>query len=75
MSKSLDKAGLPDSPEDNDAIMRHLLDVGQNITPENRGRFRSEVAAPNGTLVIQSTWAVLDDGTVYLSTIQVLPPK
>jgi len=73
MATTLDEAGLIDTPEHNERIMRHLLEVGRTVTPEHRLDIRSEIDGPNGRVKILSTWAILPDGRVYLSTIKLIP--
>jgi hypothetical protein len=73
MAKSLESAGLPDTPEVNEDIIRHLLEVGQNINENNRVRFPSELSGTAGQIKLLSTWVILPDGRALLSTVMVIP--
>jgi hypothetical protein len=73
MAKSLERAGLPDIPEVNEEIIRHLLEVGQNINENNRVRFPSELRGSTGKIRLLSTWVILPDGRAFLSTVIVIP--
>jgi hypothetical protein len=73
MAKSLEGAGLPDTPAANDGILRHLLEVGQNVTESNRIQFRSELTGSRRKVKLLSTWVVLPDGRALLSTVMVIP--
>jgi len=73
MSNSLTEAGLPDTSQANAEILQHLLEVGQQITEGNRVRFRSELAGTQGRVKLVSTWVILPDGRVLLSTLNVIP--
>jgi hypothetical protein len=73
MSSSLEGAGLPDTPAVNEEIMEHLLEVGQNITEHNRVQFRSELTGSTGTVKLLSTWVLLPENRVLLSTVMVIP--
>jgi hypothetical protein len=75
MAKQLDAAGLTDTPENNEKIIDHLLDVGNKVTPENRVWFKSVLEGPNGKLEVQSTWKILEDGKKYLTTVNFIPIK
>ena len=73
MAKSLENAGLPDTPAVNDEIIRHLLEVGQRINEANRVRYPSEMSGSAGKVKLLSTWTILPDGRAYLSSINVIP--
>jgi len=36
MGRHLDNIGFPDTPENNEALIKHLLNVGNKVTPEQR---------------------------------------
>jgi len=73
MAKSLDEVGLPDTPAVNEDIIRHLLEVGQKITEQNRVQFRSDLTGSAGKVKLLSTWVILPDGRALLSTVMVIP--
>jgi hypothetical protein len=73
MSNSLTEAGLPNTGSANAEIFQHLLDVGQRVTEKSRIRFRSELAGAQGRVTLLSTWVILPDGRVLLSTLNVIP--
>jgi hypothetical protein len=73
MSNSLTEAGLPNTGSANAEIFQHLLDVGQQVTEKIRIRFRSELAGAQGRVTLLSTWVILPDGRVLLSTLNVIP--
>lgn len=52
MRKKLESIGLNDTPQSNQSISKHLLDVGKNITPENRLDFPSVLEGPNGRVKV-----------------------
>ena len=73
MAQNLDSIGLPNTLENNDLIMRNLLETGQSVTPENRVWVPGTLTGSNGSLRVNSTWAILPDGTNYLSTLRFMP--
>jgi len=73
MAETLQKAGIPNTPEANDALMKHLLEVGQNMNESNRTSFPSVFSGPNGNVKILSTWKILPDGRAYLATFNLIP--
>jgi hypothetical protein len=73
MAKNLESIGLPNTPENNDLIMRNLLETGKSVTPENRVWVPGTLTGPTGSLRVNSTWTILEDGTKYLSTIRFMP--
>jgi hypothetical protein len=73
MATSLEDAGLPDTAAVNEEIIRHLLEVGQKITTDNRVQFRSELTGSAGDVKLLSTWVILPDGRTLLSTVMVIP--
>ena len=73
MAKSLEKAGLPDTPAVNDEIIRHLLEIGQRINEGNRVRYPSEMSGSAGKVKLLSTWVILPDGRAFLASINVIP--
>jgi hypothetical protein len=75
MLKVIQSVGLNDSQETVNLIIEHLLNVGQSITLNNRVNYKSQIIAPNGTLIIQSTWKILPDNQHYLVTINLLTSK
>lgn len=73
MARNLENIGLPNTLENNDLILRNLLDTGSSVTPENRVWVPGNLTGPNGSLRVNSTWAILPDGTNYLSTLRFMP--
>jgi hypothetical protein len=73
MAKSLEGAGLPDTPAVNEEIIHHLAEIGQKITENNRVQFPSELSGSVGKVKLLSTWVILPDGRALLSTITVIP--
>jgi hypothetical protein len=72
MSNSLTDAGLPNTGPANAEILQHLLEVGQQINEGNRVRFHSELAGAQRRVKLLSTWILLPDGRVLLSTLNVI---
>jgi hypothetical protein len=72
MSDTLEKAGIPDTPEENARIKQHLLEQGKNATPENR-QVTSEIAGSKGKVKLVSTWTQLPDGRWRLATVRAIP--
>ena len=75
MKRHLQDIGLDDTPENNQVIIEHLLEVGQQATPDNRLWLPSLLEGPNGLLQVESTWAILGDGRAYLTTLKLMPAK
>lgn len=73
MGRHLDNIGFPDTPENNEALIKHLLDVGNKVTPEQRTWVPSTLTGPEGTLKVESTWKILDDQRAYLTTLKLIP--
>lgn len=61
--------GIIDSVENGNKIISHLLDVGAKITNETLIRYSSRLDAPAGVLKVVSTWKILEDGSIYLTTL------
>ncbi len=74
MASKLDSIGLYDTLENNQSIVKHLLEVGKRITPENRVDIVSNLVGPSGKLKVLTTWSIVD-GKPYLSTIKLIPIK
>ncbi|MNI17736.1 hypothetical protein D3C73_711170 [compost metagenome] len=74
MRNKLESIGLGDTAENNQYIAEHLLDIGKNITPENRMDFPSVLEGPNGRVKVLTTWSIVA-GKPYLSTIKLIPIK
>jgi hypothetical protein len=73
MARSLDGIGLPNTPENNDYIMRNLLETSRGVTSEQRVWVPGTLTGPTGTLRVNSTWTILPDGTKYLTTLRLMP--
>ncbi|MFY1020522.1 hypothetical protein [Ectopseudomonas khazarica] len=73
MSRRLEDIGFPDTPENNEALIKHLLDVGNEVTPERHTWVTSTLTGPKGTLKVESTWKILDDHRAYLTTLKLIP--
>ena len=73
MARNLDAIGLPNTPENNEHIMRSLLETAQGVTPERRVWVPGTLTGPGGSLRVNSTWAILPDGTKYLSSLRFMP--
>lgn len=73
MARHLEEAGLPDTPENNNELIAHLLQVGNKVTPDNRTWVPSTFTGPKGTLKVESTWKILDDQRAYLTTLKLIP--
>lgn len=73
MSRHLDDIGLPDTLDNNEALIKHLLEVGNKVTPEQRTWVPSTLAGPKGTLKVESTWKILNDQRAYLTTLKFIP--
>ena len=75
MWKSVQKVEMTDSRQDINKIIDHLLDIGNQVTQKTRKDYPSQMKAPKGLLRILSTWAILSDGTKYLSTLKLIPKE
>lgn len=75
MWTSVQKVGMIDSRQDINKIIHHLLDIGNQVTQKTRKDCSSQMEAPKGLLRILSTWAILSDGTKYLSTLKLIPKE
>jgi hypothetical protein len=75
MARTLDAAGLIGTEESNAAMFKHLLEVGQKVTSENRLDVASEVVGPTFKVKLLTTWIILPDGRAYLATIKVIPRR
>jgi hypothetical protein len=75
MKRHLDNIGLDDTPDNNQTIIEHLLEVGQKVSPENRLWVPSLLEGPNGLLQVETTWAILGNGRAYLTTLKLMPAK
>jgi hypothetical protein len=75
MLKVIESLGLNDSQETINIIIEHFLNIGQSINIENRINYKSEIIAPLGILIIESTWKILPDHQNYLVTINLLKSK
>ncbi|WP_143074257.1 hypothetical protein [Roseateles sp. YR242] len=73
MAQNFESIGLKNTLENNDLILRNLLETGQSVTPTNRVWVPGTLTGPNGSLRVNSTWAILPDGTNYLSTLRFMP--
>jgi len=74
MFESIKQVGMCDSIEDVNRIILHLLSVGEGVTVESSWE-PSTLEGPLGPLNIKSAWKMLPDGTRYLATIILFPPK
>lgn len=75
MFKSLKKVGMSDSPSNINQIIDHLLAVGEQVTAKTKRDKPSQLEAPKGSLRVFSTWAIMKDGTKYLSTLKFIPGR
>ena len=75
MFESINNIGMSDSVADINAIIQHLLDVGEGLTLETLRNHPSTIKGPLGRLRVGSTWKILEDGTRYLTTINFYPTK
>lgn len=75
MARLLEGIGLPNSVQNNERIIANLLKTGNTVTPDNRVWVPAQLDGPNGSLMINSTWAILPDKTSYLSTLRLMPIK
>lgn len=75
MLRVIQSVGLNDSQYTINLIIDHLLNIGQSITIENRVNYKSQIIAPNGILIIESTWKILPNNQCYLVTINLLKSK
>lgn len=73
MAKDLENIGLQKTIENNDLIMRNLLETGKSVTSTNRVWVPGTLVGPSGSLRVNSTWSILPDGTKYLSTLRFKP--
>lgn len=73
MKNKLESIGLDDTVEANEKIMKHLLETGKKVTPDNDGWFKSVLEGPNGKLKTSTVWAFTDDGKAYLSSLRFTP--
>jgi hypothetical protein len=73
MAQQLESIGLVDNAANNQLITEHLLNIGKTVTPENHKWVPSVLDGPNGQLKVETTWNVLDDGNVWLSTLLFKP--
>lgn len=74
MGSKLEFIGLGDTKENNEAIAKHLLQIGEGITPDNRMDFPSVLEGTDGKVKVLSTWSIVE-GKPYLSTIKIIPIK
>jgi len=72
MSEVLIRAGLKDTPANNSALIRHLLEAGEQVS-KNNPTSKSVFSGPKGDISIEAKWRVLEDGKKYLSTIIMVP--
>jgi hypothetical protein len=75
MFASIKKIGFADSVEDISTIIKHLLSIGEEVDIQSPVRHPSKLDGPLGKMQVLSTWAVLPDGTRYLSSINFIPQK
>ncbi|MEQ1737139.1 MAG: hypothetical protein ABL886_12145, partial [Rhodoglobus sp.] len=75
MARTLDESGIPETPENNNALLSHLLEQGGQVSAGSRVDFPSEFVGSNGKIKTLSTWVILPDGRAYLSTIKLIPRK
>lgn len=74
MNNNLESIGLTDTPTNNEKIINHLLEVGQNkVTPDNYQWVPSVLEGANGKLQVNSSWKILDDGRKYMTTLRFKP--
>lgn len=74
MGSKLEFIGLGDTKENNEIIAKHLLQIGEGITPDNRMDFPSVLEGTDGKVKVLSTWSIVE-GKPYLSTIKIIPIK
>ena len=55
MAKNLESIGLHNTIENNDLILRNLLETGRSVTQENRVWVPGTLNGPNGSLRVNST--------------------
>jgi hypothetical protein len=65
--------GFDNSAATINAIIEHLLDIGQSINEVNCKNYNSEIVTPSGILLVISTWKILPRGERYLTTINFNP--
>jgi len=74
MSLTLERAGVPDTIQNNDLIVHKLLQAGKEVTPDNT-KVSTIFQGSNGDVKIQGIFQVLPDGSKYLNTVNIFPVK
>lgn len=75
MARELDNIGLTNTPENNNILIKHLLETGQSINSANRVWVPSLLKGPAGVVQVKSTWKIMDDNRAYLNTLMFVPVK
>lgn len=74
MSITLNNAGIIDTAENNEMIVKNLLEAAKSAEP-GKTEVISYIEGPNGKVQIVSRWKILEDGTPYLATVILKPIK
>ncbi|MEK7433932.1 MAG: hypothetical protein AABZ74_12415 [Cyanobacteriota bacterium] len=74
MAKTLERAGIEDTPANNQMIIEKLLEAGKSVTKENK-TITTEIKGSKGTVIFESKWDILPDGTKYMNTVILKPKK
>ena len=69
----LEKIGFADTPANNKILADFLSEVGAKASKEN-SLLRNLFEGPNGSVIIESRWKILDEGN-YLSTLIIMGVK
>jgi len=73
--ESIKEIGFSDSVEDISTVVKRLLSFGEQVDIQSPVRHPGKLEGPLGKMKVLSTWAVLPDGTRYLSSINFIPQK
>ena len=74
MGELLEKAGIPDTIENNQKIAETVLDAAKDVTRENT-KIRRVLHGTNGDVIVESWWMLGSDNIPYCSTIILIEVK
>ena len=64
----MEKAGIPDTPENNEMIAKVLCEAGNKVS-ENNTKIETELCINGNKVILESWWIIDKDKRPYMTTI------
>ena len=64
----LEKAGIPDTPENNEMIAKEVCKSGRKVS-ENNTKIETELCINGNKVILESWWIIDKDKRPYMTTI------